>query len=147
HTVGRRQAGNPALQTDRPVALLAILERPFDRLRDRIAVGMSVDHHRLARSAAEQLIERQTGNLPFDVPERGVDRCNGRHSDRTSPPVRPAIEELPEVFDAVRVAADQAWDDVVLQISGDGELAAIQGGKIGRASCRERGWMWGGGVE
>ena len=89
---------------------------------------MSVDHHRLARSTAEKLIQRKAGNLAFDVPERGVDRCNGRHSDRTSAPIGAAIEELPSVFDAVRVAADQAWDDVVLQISGDGELAAIQGG-------------------
>ena len=39
-----------------------------------------------------------------------------------------AVQELPGVLDPVRVLADQQLRDVLLQVRGDGQLAAVQGG-------------------
>jgi hypothetical protein len=46
-----------------------------------------------------------------------VDRRDRRHRHRPSPPIGAAIKILPEVLDAVRIAADQAGDDMVAKFS------------------------------
>ncbi len=63
----------------------------------------------------------------LDVPQRHVDGGDRRHRDRAAPPVRAAIQELPDVFDLVRIAADEAGHDVIGQIAGDGQFATVQG--------------------
>jgi hypothetical protein len=87
---------------------------------------VAVDHHVLARGAAEQLVERQAGDLSLDVPQGHVDGSNGRHRYRPAPPIGTAIEILPDILDAMGVAADQAGNDMVGQIARDGELAAVE---------------------
>ena len=46
----------------------------------------------------------------------------------TAPPIGAAIEELPDILDPVRVAADQAGDDMVVEVGHDGELAPVERG-------------------
>ena len=58
--------------------------------------------------------------------KRDVDCGNRRHRHRPASPVRAAIEELPGVLDPSGVATDQVGNDVLLQVRGDGELAAIE---------------------
>jgi hypothetical protein len=41
-------------------------------------------------------------------------------------PVRTAIEKLPDVFDAARVAADEIGDQVILEVRRHGQFAAVQ---------------------
>jgi hypothetical protein len=99
-----------------------------DRVLDRRAVGVAVDHDAGAAGAAQQLVERQAGDLGLDVPQRHVDGGDGRHRHRPSAPVGALVEELPDVLDLVGVAADQAGDHVLPQIGDDRQLAPVQGG-------------------
>jgi hypothetical protein len=87
---------------------------------------VAVDHRAVAAGAAEELVDGQPGRLPLEIPQRHVDGGDGRHRDRPAPPIGAAVEELPDVLDPVRIAADQAGDDMVLEIGGDGHLAPVQ---------------------
>ena len=49
-----------------------------------------------------------------------------RHRHRPAPPVGALVEVLPGVLDAPRVAADEQRHDVIGQVAGDRELAAVQ---------------------
>ena len=88
---------------------------------------MPVGEQAGARGAAEQLVERQPGDLALDVPERHVDRGDRRHRHRPAAPVGAAVEVLPGVLDAVRVAVDQQRHDVLAQVGGDRQLAPVEG--------------------
>ena len=65
-------------------------------------------------------------SLREDVPQRDVDRGNRGHRHRAASPVRAAIEKLPGVLDASGVATDQVGNDVLLQVRGHRQLAAIE---------------------
>ena len=90
------------------------------------AARVPVDHHRVARGAAEQLVHGGAERLPLDVPERGVDGGDGRHGHRPAAPVGALVEELPDVFDAPRVAPLEERQHVVTQVRCDGELASVE---------------------
>ena len=87
---------------------------------------MPVDEHGFARRPAKKLIDRRAKRLALDVPQRCIDGADRRHRHGTPTPVRAGVEVLPRVFDAARVAADEQRHDVIAQVAGDGELAAIQ---------------------
>ena len=56
------------------------------------------------------------------------DGGDGAHGHRAAAPIGAAIEILPDVLDLLRIAADEAGDDVVGKVRGDGQLAAVEGG-------------------
>ena len=119
-------AGHAALRADRLVSLRDVFADLGAALVDVLAVRMAVDEHAFARAPAEQLVQRRLAHLAEDVPQRDVDRGDRRHRHRAAAPVRAAIEELPDVLDAPRVAADQIRHQVVLEVRGDREFAAVQ---------------------
>jgi len=121
-----QHAGDRALRAHRTVTHVDVVPDRFDRVVQRLAVRVAVDHHRLARSAAEQLIDRRIERFPADVPERCVDRTDRRHRHGPAAPVRTLIKVVPRVLDAARVAADQERHDMVGQIARDGELATVE---------------------
>lgn len=55
-------------------------QRPLDPIRDRGAPGpaIGVDAHSLARSAAEEVVDRQPGALADDIPRGDLDRAPRR---------------------------------------------------------------------
>ena len=124
--VGLLQARHGALRAHREKALLDVPPHLVAGLGDVAPVRMAVDQRAFARASAEQLIQRHARELREDVPQRDVDCGNRRHRHRPAPPVRAAIEELPGVFDASGVATDQVRNDVLLQIRGNRELAAVE---------------------
>jgi hypothetical protein len=87
---------------------------------------MTVDKDAVAASSAEQLVEGHTRHLRLDVPERGIDRCDRAHRDRALAPVGAAIKILPDVLDPARIHADQAGNDMVAEVSGERQLAAVE---------------------
>ena len=102
---------------------------PLDRLDggiDRIAVRVAVNQHGLARRAAQQLIDGNAKRLALDVPQRRVDGRDRGHRDRAAPPVGAFVEKLPDVLDAACVTSDEQRQDVIGQVAGDGELAAVE---------------------
>ena len=126
NAVGLLDAGHAALRAHRLVALRDVLADFGAALVDVLAVRVSVDERAFARAAAEQLVQRLIAHLAEDVPQRDVDRGDRRHRHRAAAPVRTAIEELPDVFDAARVAADQIRHQVVLEVGRHREFAAVQ---------------------
>ncbi len=127
-TVDLLQPGHAALRADRLVAQRLVAQHLVDRLLEVAPVGVAVDQHARAAGAAEQLVQRQPGGLGLQVPQRGVDRRDRAHRHRPAPPVRAAVQVLPDVFDLVRVAADQARDHMVGEVARDGQLAAVERG-------------------
>ncbi len=123
HGVDARHGG---LHPDRPEAEIEVGPDGVEQLRQIPPGGVTVRHDAGAGRAAEQLVERHPGGLCLDVPERDVDRRDGRHGDRPAPPVRRAVQELPGVLDAVGVAPEQQRHHVVAQVRGDGEFASVQ---------------------
>ena len=115
------------MRADRPIAELDVARDLVGSLVDVAAVGMTVDEHACAAAPAEQLVQRHAGHLGLEVPERRVHRSNRCHGHGPAAPVRAAIEELPDVLDLVRVAAQQARHDVLAQVGDDRELASVQG--------------------
>ena len=87
---------------------------------------MRVYQHALAAAAAEQVVDRRVQRLALDVPKGDVHRGDGGHRDGSAPPVGAAIQVLPDVFYLRGIAADEAGDDVLGKIAGDGELAAVE---------------------
>ena len=126
--VRRSHARHTALRPDRLVAHFDVAAHLLDRFADVAAVGVPVHHHAGAGPAAQQLVQRQVRDLRLDVPERRVDRGDGRHRDGAAPPVGASIKVLPGVLDLVRVAADEAGDHVLRQIGRHRELAPVQRG-------------------
>src|SRR6185437_9579850 len=128
HAIRRWQSGNAALRANRLVAETDVALDFIGSFRDVVAVRMAVHHDAAAARAAQKLVERQPGDFALDVPERGVDSGDRAHRHRTPAPVGTAIEVLPRVFNARRIAADEHRNDVLGEISRNGALAAIERG-------------------
>jgi hypothetical protein len=126
HAVDLLQARHAALRADRLVAHGLVAQHLVHRGLDVAAVGMAVDHHVLAAGAAQQLVQRHAGGLGLQVPQRGVHRGDGAHGHRPAPPVGAAVQVVPDVLDLVRVAPDQAGDDMVGEVAGHRQLAAVE---------------------
>ena len=67
-----------------------------------------------------------SGKLAENVPQRDIDRGDRRHRHRAATPIRAAIQELPRVFDASRIAADEIRDHVLLEVGRNRQLAAVE---------------------
>ena len=124
--VGVDHAGNRALRAHRLVAHGDVFLHRLHGVVFGRAVGVAVDHHRVARRAAEQLIDRRVQRLAANVPERRVHGADRGHRHRPAPPVRALVEVLPDVLDAPRVAADEQRHHVVGEVARHRELAAVE---------------------
>src|SRR5699024_7443489 len=108
-------------------ALVDVAADRLVELLDRGAGGVGVGEQPGAGRPAEQLVQRLAGLLRGDVPQRHVDRGDRTHRHRAAAPVRAAVEVLPDRLDLRFVPADQGGSDMIAQVGGDGELAAVQG--------------------
>jgi glucuronate isomerase len=124
--VRRLHSRNSGLKSNRLVPETDVTIELVERLFDRLPVRVTVDHDARTATAAEKLVKRHLRDFRFDVPERHVDGCDRRHRHRTSAPVRSAIKILPNVFDLMRIAADQARNHVFFEVRDDSELAAVE---------------------
>ena len=109
-------ARHAALRTHRLVSLRDVLTDFGAAFVDVLAVRVAIYQRAFARAPAQQLIQRLIRHLAEDVPQRDVDRRDRRHGHRTAAPICPAIEELPDVLDAPRVAADEIRHQMILQV-------------------------------
>ena len=100
--------------------------RVVQRFVDGLAVRVAIHHHALAARAAEELVSGQSGDLSLDVPQGHVHRRDRRHRHRSAAPVRTPVQVLPGVLDALGIAAEQAGHDVVLEVTCDRELPAVE---------------------
>ena len=116
HAVHGAQAGNAALRAHRRIAGRDLGADGGDGVFDGGAAGVGIGHQMPARRAAQQLIERHAGGLGLDVPQRHVDGGNRRHGHRSASPIGPAIEILPDLLDPARISAQQAGNDMIVQI-------------------------------
>ncbi len=120
-------ARNAALGANRLKAQLFVLRVVIHHFINGVTGGVAIDHHARAGGAAQQLINRHVGRFAFDIPQRHIDRRDRRHGDRATTPVGPFVEVLPDVFDLMRIAADQLRADVIFQVGGDRQFPAIEG--------------------
>ena len=116
--VDRLQSRHAALRADRLVAQRAVALDRVERLGDVAA------RSRGRRPARRRATRRPAAgraacpaSLALDVPQRHVDRGDRRHRHRAAPPVRALVEVLPDVLDALRVAADQQRAEVVGEVA------------------------------
>ena len=93
-----------------------------------IAARVRVGERSHTRAPAQQLIDRHAGALALDVPQRHVDAGERRHLHRAAPPVRPAIEVLPDILDGFRVAPDQQRRNVLFQVRRHGKFTPVERG-------------------
>ena len=128
HAVGGSETRDAALRANRLVAHRDVAGDLVHRLGNVAAIRVTIDHHAVATAPAEKLVERQLRDLRLDVPQCRVDGGDRAHRHRTAPPVRAAIEVLPRILDAGRIAADQRGDHMVAEIGGDRQLAPVEGG-------------------
>ena len=126
NAIDRLHARNTTLDADRLEALFFIFCKSIQCFRNIPSGGMTVGDHMLARSAAQQLINRKIGNLAFDVPQRHVDRADCRHRHWPAPPVSPPIEILPGILDLMRITADQQRADMILEVGSNGKLTSVE---------------------
>ena len=98
----------------------------LDRRFDRRPVGVPVHGDAVAGPAAEQVVHGRVEALALDVPEGHVDGADRRHRHRSAPPVRPLVEEVPDVLDPLRVEADEQRQHVVVEVADHGQLPAVQ---------------------
>ena len=122
------KAGKAALHADGPIPLVQLALHGLDGLVDLVAGGVGVAQHALAARPAQELVERHPGRLGLDVPQRGVDTRDGGHRHRPAPPVGAAVEVLPDVLRAHRIATDQTGLEMLVDIGRDGQFAAVEGG-------------------
>src|SRR5450631_1877921 len=118
--------GNTTLHSNRAVSGIEIPGDLLQQLGNRPAVGVPVDGDADSRAPSEQLVQRQTGNFGFDVPERDVDGTDRRHGHRAAPPVPTPVEVLPRVLDLICRTPDEQRAHVVAQIARDRQLAAVE---------------------
>ncbi len=128
HAINLVQAGHAALGANGQVAFFFVAQNFVHRFGGVAAVGVAVDHHPGAAAPAQQLVQRHVRHLGLDVPQRGVHGGNGAHGHRAASPVGAFVEVLPDVFDLLRVAPDQAGDDMVFQITNHRQFAAVERG-------------------
>ncbi len=105
---------------DGEVAFVHVLADGVEGFGDVGSVGVGVDEGALAGLAAEEVVDGSVEGLALDVPEGDVDGGDGGHGDGAAPPVGSAIEVLPDVFGLEGIAADDAGEDVVFEVGGDG---------------------------
>ena len=89
------------------------------------AAQVVVIAQRVANRSAKQLADRLAGLLALDVPKRLVDAADGGHAGNAVAPEVLAMHDLPEMFDAPRVLADQQ-DREILDRSGDALRLPLQ---------------------
>ena len=128
HAIRADVAGNGDLRPDHLEALLHPFADAVFGFDEIAPARMGVGQRALARLAAEQRVDRQSGAFAFDVPERDVDTRQRGHQDRPAAPVRAPKQHLPDVFDAVGVAPDQQGRDMLGKRGGDGQFAPVQRG-------------------
>ena len=128
HAIRGGNARDPALHAHGFVTQLNMAGDFLQATVDVLARGMPIHHDPLAALATQQLVQRHVGGLGLDVPQRHVDGGNRGHGHRATAPVGPAIQVLPDVFDTLRIAADQGGQNVLFKVSHHGHFAAIQGG-------------------
>src|SRR5690606_10776879 len=105
-------------------ALRAIGLHLGDDVGGPVAADPAVGLDPVAHQAAEQLVDRHAQGLALNVPQRLVDAGDRAHQDRAAAVEAAAVEHLPQVVDARRVATDQ----VVAQLAHgrlDGVRAAL----------------------
>lgn len=124
--VGRFETGYTALRADGQVSAIDLAGNGINGLLDVHTVSMCVDHHALAALAPEQVIDRSIQRLALNVPKRHVNRAYRRHGYWPAPPVRAAIEILPDIFRVSGIAPDEAGDDVFAEIADHRKFAAVQ---------------------
>src|SRR6185437_236493 len=127
-----------ALDTNRLVAHLNVTPDLGTGLVYVLAICVTVDQCALSRAASEHLVQGHARKLRHNVPQRDIDRGNGRHGHRAATPIRTAIQELPRIFDASRIAADEIGNHVLLQVSGNRQLATVEGGIAETVYARAR---------
>src|SRR5699024_2916724 len=127
HAVDLVQPGHPGLDPHRLETLLDVAADRVVEPVDRGAGGVGVGEQPGAGGAAEQLVQRLARLLRGDVPQGHVDRGDRAHRHRAAAPVRAAVEVLPDRLDLRLVPADQGGGDMIAEVGGDGELAAVQG--------------------
>ena len=125
HAVGGFHSRHAALDADRLKAHLFMTGVIFQHVVNGMPGGVAIDHYAFTGSAPQQLVKRHIGRFGFDIPQRHIHGGDGRHGDRAATPVRAFIEKLPDIFDAVRIATNQLWAEVVFQVRGDGEFASV----------------------
>jgi len=80
------------------------------------------------RGIAGFVVDGHPGGLAEDVPQRHVHGGDGGHRDGSATLVGGTVEELPGVLDAAGVTADEELGDVVAEVGGDGQFAAVERG-------------------
>ncbi len=75
---------------------------------------MTVNRNRVFRFTAEQLIERHSRQLAFDIPQCHIHACDGVIHHRTISPVGVHLHHLPQIFDVVAIAPHQKWFQVFI---------------------------------
>lgn len=126
HAVSILHARNPGLRADCLVSHRDILADRVHRRIDIRTVGMAIDHDPIPAFPAEQVVERHSGRLGLDVPQRHVDCRDRPHRHRPAPPVCAAIKELPDILDPPCVLADQRRADMVFKIGHDRQFAPVE---------------------
>ena len=80
------------------------------------AARVAVDHHPVAGRAAEQLVDRESGDLAIEIPQGHVDGADRGHRHRTAAPVGALVEVLPGVLDPAGIPADQQRAQMITQV-------------------------------
>src|SRR3954447_11478431 len=96
------------------------------RVVDVLAEGVAVNQNAFAAFASEQVVHRRIERLALDVPEGNVYRGDRGHGNGPAPPIRPAIEVLPEVLGVEGIATHDAGNHVITEIARDREFAAVE---------------------
>ena len=126
HSIGRFHTRNAALHANGLKAHLLVAGIVLQYFIDGVPGGVAVNHHAFSRCTAQQLIQRHPRRFRFYIPQRHIDGRNSRHGDRPTAPVRSFVEKLPDVFNAVRIAANKLRTEMILQIRCHGELTSVQ---------------------
>ena len=124
--VRARDARNAGLHAHREKSRFELLSDGVHRFGEITPVRMGVHEHSLAALSADEIVKRRSEHLPLDVPEREIDRGDGRHRDGPALPVRASIEEVPDVFGVPRVAADESRNDVRFEVRDDRLLPPVE---------------------
>src|SRR6266404_6175188 len=127
-TVRAFEARDAALRANGFVAKLGIVGNGRDGGIDVLSISVAVNHDGLAGGTGEQLIDGNVERFALNVPERGIDGGDRGHGNGAAAPIRAFVKILPSVLDAACVAADEKRNDVIGEIAGDGEFAAVERG-------------------
>src|SRR5690606_19881118 len=101
-----------AVELEGVEALRAMRLHLRDDVGRAVAADPAVGLHPLAHQAAEQLVDRHAQGLALDVPQRLVDAGDRAHQDRAAAVEAAAVQHLPQVVDARRIAADEIFAEL-----------------------------------